>query len=141
MQLTSMRVGVVSAMVAASMSAACGQENSYAGAEGALRDWLAAVEDGDQRACALETREYHEELIAESSGKYPSGTSCEKRVASTAAPGAKEGHPSPESEMDVPVWDPSGEALIEVTDARNDVVREYWMVLRGGRWLVAGDEP
>jgi hypothetical protein len=40
--------------------------------------------------------------------------------------------------MDVPVWDPSGEALIEVTDPTNGTVFTYWMQYQNREWLVAG---
>ena len=40
--------------------------------------------------------------------------------------------------MDVPVWDPSGEALVEVTDLKSGEITKYWMVFEDGQWLVAG---
>jgi hypothetical protein len=117
---------------------ACGQKNSYEAAEGALRDWLAAVEDGDARACELETAGYHEKLVGENPDLRGQDPSCEDRVKRMAAMEAA--HPAADSEMDVPVWDPSGEAWVEVTDSRTGEVRDYSMVFEDGRWLVAGDE-
>lgn len=38
--------------------------------------------------------------------------------------------------MDVPAWDPSGEALVEATDG--DQKYGFWMQYREGRWFVAG---
>lgn len=40
--------------------------------------------------------------------------------------------------MEVPVWDPSGEALVEVTDPTTDRVAEFWMRHGDSGWLVAG---
>ncbi len=51
----------------------------------------------------------------------------------------EDAYPAADSEMDVPVWDPSGEAIVEVTDARTGRVEQYSMLYDDGRWLVAGD--
>ena len=37
--------------------------------------------------------------------------------------------------MEVPVWDPSGEALVEVTEG--DRVVSFWLQFEDGRWVVA----
>lgn len=49
--------------------------------------------------------------------------------------------PSADPEMDVPVCDPSGEALVEVADSGRGYVKKYWMIFGDGEWLVAGDQP
>lgn len=46
--------------------------------------------------------------------------------------------PSPDAEMDLPAWDPSGEALVVVTEDGD--VHEFWMIHDDGRWQVAGRE-
>lgn len=44
--------------------------------------------------------------------------------------------PSPDAEMDVSVWDPSGEALVVVTEGGE--VHEFWMLHDEGGWQVGG---
>lgn len=41
--------------------------------------------------------------------------------------------------MEVPVWDPSGEALIEVTDSATGEEFRFWMLYRDSGWLVADE--
>ena len=54
--------------------------NSYAATVEALQDWLAAIDSGDPAACALETSELHEELLAEHPELGGRGTGCAERV-------------------------------------------------------------
>jgi hypothetical protein len=133
-QLTAVALASIAAVTA------CGKKNSYAAVEDGLREWLAAIEDGDARACDLETNRFHRELLAENADYGGPGTNCAERVAVMADMDGDDTPPAADSAMNVPVWDPSGEALVEVTDARTGRPRDYWMVYRDGRWLVAGDE-
>jgi hypothetical protein len=96
------------------------------------RLWLEAVHEGDAAACYLMTAEYRRELAAEVNA---GNTACRQAIESTG-PAASDGLPSAYSEMDVPAWDPSGEALIEVTD--DEQIVGFWMQFMEGRWLVAG---
>lgn len=52
---------------------------------------------------------------------------------------AQDDLPAPDAPMDVPVWDPSGEALVNVTDG--DQVRGLWLVHEDDGWPVAGEAP
>ncbi len=110
----------------------CGQQDSYEAAESGLREWLEAVHEGDAAACDLMTAKYRRELAAEVN---PGNTACRQAMES-AGPAASDGLPSAQSEMEVPAWDPSGEALLVVTDDERDV--GFWMQFMEGRWLVAG---
>ncbi len=140
MSLTYRRLGLAAVTVSCmAVVAACGEKNSYDAAEDALRDWLAAVEAGDEAACDLETSEYHEELVTENTDYDAQEITCEERVARMAA--LDDPFPASSSEMDVPVWDPSGEAIVEVTDARAGEVEVFSMIFENGGWLVSGDQP
>ena len=107
----------------------CGDDDSYEAAEGALRGWLEAVHDRDPAACDLMTEEYRRDFVAQA-GR---GLSCSQAVES-ASLGTD--LPAPHSHMDAPAWDPSGEALIEVTYDRQVV--GFWVQLVEGRWMVSG---
>ena len=129
-------IGLSLACVAA--TTACGDQNSYEAATQGLRAWLMAVETGSAEACDLETGDYHDELLAEHAEYGGPGTTCIERVSRM-----HDGDPRPpssDSRIDVPAWDPSGEALVQVTDSRTGESSQYWMVFEDSRWLVAGDE-
>lgn len=128
------RLGVATA-VSAVLFSGCGSEDSYAATEEALRDWLKAIEYGDPTACALETSAYHDQLLTKHAELGGPGTGCAERVKQMS----RLGLPAADAEMDVPVWDPGGEALVEVSDAGTGVVRKFWMVFEDDRWLVAGE--
>lgn len=133
------RVVPVVALVVVLVLAGCGQQNSYAAVEGALRDWLAAASEGEQVACDLVSTEYRRELAREASTTASEAT-CAKRIAEMADSGDSPVLPPADSEMQVPVWDPSGEALVEVSDATSGRVSKFWMRYEDGVWLVAGRE-
>lgn len=101
-----------------------------------MRDWLVAVHQRDAAACDLMTAEYRQTLAPARTGGVAGD--CQK-VVESATSDALAGLPPGDSEMDVPAWDPSGEALVEVTDG--DQVRGFWMLYEDGRWLVAGTAP
>ncbi|MGH3115921.1 MAG: hypothetical protein ACRDQ2_02185 [Gaiellales bacterium] len=128
------RVAVLTVAAVAGLSG-CGQQNSYDAAEDALRDWLTAVRDGDPAACDLMTTGYRREMAAGSSA-----TTCEEAVAETAGTDVGAALPEAGSAMEVPVWDPSGEALVEIDHARSNGAVQFWMKFEDGKWLVAGDE-
>lgn len=119
---------VLSAAVSLGLTS-CGHDDSYEAAEGGLRGWLEAVHDRDPAACDLMTEEYRRDF-AEKAGR---GLSCSQTVES-ASLGMD--LPPPQSQMGAPAWDPSGEALIEVT--YDQQVVGFWMQLVEGRWMVAG---
>lgn len=116
----------------------CASEDSYDAASNGLRDWLAAAEAGDPSVCELEApgSGFHAQLLRQ----YPSlggpGTSCTERAERMAQIGL----PSADAAMEVAVWDPSGEALVEATTDSGEV-RKFWMLYDGGRWLVSGESP
>lgn len=126
---------VVASAASAVLLSGCGSENSYAATEKALQDWLAAIDAGDPAACALETSELHDELLTEHPQLGGRGTSCQERVKRMATLDL----PPADSPMEVPVWDPTGEALVNVSDSGTGVLRKFWMVFEDGRWLVAGE--
>jgi hypothetical protein len=115
--------------------AGCGEQNSYEAAEDALRDWLAAANEGDGTACDLMTPEYRQELVKE--GARGTGGTCEQRIAHIASQ-AHPAFPPADSDIEIPVWDRSGEALAEVADPGSDRVAEFWMQYENNRWVVAG---
>lgn len=119
--------------------AGCGPQYSYQAAEGALRDWLTAANEGDETACDLVTTEYRRELARETITDASEAT-CEERVVELAGSGESPALPPADSAMQVPVWDPSGEALVEVTDATSNSVTKFWMEYENRTWLVAGRE-
>lgn len=106
----------------------CGADDSYEAAQEGLRGWLEAVHDSDPVACDLMTEQYRRDFV----GRAGPGLSCNRAVESASPRDL----PPPQSEMDAPAWDPSGEALIEVTHDQH--VFGFWMQLVEGRWLVAG---
>lgn len=114
----------------------CGLEDSYDAATGGLRDWLATAEAGDPVVCQLEApgSGFHADLLR----RYPAlgdpGTSCAERAERMANIGL----PPADAAMEVPVWDPSGEALVGVSTDTGEV-RAFWMLYEDGRWLVAGE--
>jgi hypothetical protein len=112
--------------------AGCGQQDSYDATKAALRDWLTAVHRGDASACSLMTANFRRELTT---GR---GTTCQARVDELAKSSADGALPAPDSAMEVPVWDPSREALVEVTDPGTNRVAEFWMQYADSGWLVAG---
>jgi len=128
------------AVAAAAVLGACGAQNSYEAAEDSLRQWLAAVESGDEHACDLVTRAYHDELARENFVVGGDEITCQELVARMAALSGAEAMPPPDSDIEVPAWDPSGEALAEVTRSDNDEVEDFWMVYQDGAWRVDGDE-
>jgi hypothetical protein len=109
----------------------CGDDDSYEAVESGLRVWLAAVHNGDPAACDLMTEEYRRDFVAQ----VNPGVSCSQAVESVASNPGKD-LPTAQSEMDAPAWDPSGEALIEVT--YDQQVVGFWMQLAEERWIVAG---
>ena len=117
--------------------AGCGQQNSYEAAEGALRDWLTAANEGDETACDLMTANYRQELVQ--SAEHGPVATCEERIAQMAS-GARLSLPPADSDIQIPAWDPSGEAFAEVTDPSSDRVAEFWMQYENNVWLVAGRE-
>lgn len=126
---------VVATAASAALLSSCGAENSYGASEKALRDWLAAIHSGNAAACALETQEMHDELLAVHPELGGPGTGCATRVERMTSLDL----PTADAEMDVPVWDPAGEALIEVKGSGAGGVRKFWMAFQDGRWLVAGE--
>jgi hypothetical protein len=106
-----------------------GCADGYAEAEGALREWLAAVESADPAGCTRETERFRDDIL---------GTpATEERCVATDPRPRGTPWPSSDDAMEVPVWDPSGEAIVEVTTDDGEVV-EFWMFERDGRWLVDG---
>jgi hypothetical protein len=83
----------------------------------------------------MEPPDYHHELLAQQPELGGPDTSCAKRVERMAG-GAQ---PAASSKVDVLLWDPSGESLVEVTDSQSGVVRRYWMRFDDDRWLVGGE--
>lgn len=128
------------AVAAVAVLGACGAQSSYDAAEDSLREWLTAVESGDEHACDLVTRAYHDELARKSFAVGGDEITCQELVARMAALSGAEALPPPDSDIEVSVWDPSGEALAEVTRSDNDVVEDFWMVYDDGAWRVDGDE-
>ena len=126
---------VVASAVSAALLPGCESENPYAATEKALQDWLAAIHAGDPAACALETSALHDELLAEHPQLGGRGTGCAERVKRMDTLDL----PPADSPMEVPVWDPSGEALVSVDDSGTGTLRKFWMVFEDGRWLVAGE--
>lgn len=114
----------------------CGAEESYDAAEDGLRDWLAAAAASDPSVCDLEApgSGLHADLLRRHPSLGGPGTSCPERAGGMA----RIGLPSADAAMEVPAWDPSGEALVE---ARTDggEVRRFWMLYADGRWLVSGE--
>lgn len=127
-------VGAFGAAVVCVVTVArCGAASSYDAVMDGLRGWLRAVEAGDPRACDRETPGMHAELLEEHPGLGGPGTSCADRVGRMGPLDL----PAPDAAMTVPVWDPSGEAVVDVVDGRGDE-RTFWMQLVDGRWRVAG---
>ena len=103
----------------------CGMDNSAESAESSLGDWLSTVERGDHNAaCELLTSKYRRQVA---------NPDCASAMAELAGR-----LPPANGAMDVPAWDPSGEALVEVTDPRDGTVSGFWMQHLDGQWLVAG---
>jgi hypothetical protein len=125
---------VAPALALAVMLTGCGDENSYDAAETGLRDWLVAAHEGDEAACGHMTAEYRRLLSATTSANA-SATRCDLVLAAVAS----DALPPANAAMDVPAWDPSGEALIEVKSDDSKRAR-FWMQWDGDRWLVAGRE-
>jgi hypothetical protein len=128
------------AVAAAAVLGACEAQDSYEAAEDSLREWLAAVESGDEHACDLETRKYQDELATENVAVGGDELTCQERVRRMAARSGAEAMPPSDSAIEVPAWDPSGEALLEVTRSDTDQVEDFWMVYEDGAWRVDGDE-
>ena len=128
------------AVAAVAVLGACAGQDSYEAAKGSLRDWLAAVESGDEHACDLETPGYHDELARENLAVDGDQITCRALVVRLAAMSGAEALPPSDSDIDVPAWDPSGEALVEVTRSDTDEVEDFWMVYEDGSWRVDGDE-
>lgn len=128
------------AVAAVVLLGACGAQDSYEAAEDSLREWLAAVESGDEHACDLETRKYQDELATENFAVGGDEITCQERVRRMAARSGAEAMPPSDSAIEIPAWDPSGEALLEVTRSDTDEVEDFWMVYEDGAWLVDGDE-
>jgi len=114
----------------------CGSGDSYDAAEAGLRDWLAAAAASDPGVCDLEApgSGIHADLLRRHPSLGGPGTSCAERAGRMA----RIGLPPADAAMEVPAWDPSGEALVE---ARTDggQVRSFWMLYADGRWLVSGE--
>ena len=110
----------------------CGQGDDYEAAEASLREWLTAVQDRDATACDLMTADYRQNLAT--GGGRGEMDECVRLIESR--PGALAGLPPADAELDVPGWDPTGEALVEATDSGQ--VTGFWMEYVDGRWLVAG---
>ena len=120
--------------------AGCAFGNSSDGAERGLRGWLEALERRDlDTACELLTDEYRQQLGSSDGEPTPNASECSAAMAGliektdAVAPG--------DAEIDVPVWDPSGEALVEAKDPSDGAVSKYWMQYEDGKWLVAGQAP
>lgn len=109
----------------------CGQGNDYGAAEASLREWLTAVQDRDATACDLMTADYRQNLAAGGGGREKGD--CQLLMKSGL--GALEELPPADAELDVPAWDPTGEALVEATDGGQ--VTGFWMEYVDGQWLVA----
>lgn len=112
--------------------AACGQQDSYDATKAALREWLTAVHRGDASACGLMTANFRRELTE------GSAATCQARVDELARSSEGGALPGPGAAMEIPVWDPSGEALVEVTDPGSNRVAGFWMRYGDSDWLVAG---
>lgn len=125
---------VAVAAVCAVTLAGCGARSSYDAVTDAMRDWLRAVEAEDAAACVLEAPGVHAELLARHPQLGGPGTSCGERVGRMDSLDL----PGPDAAMSVPVWDPSGEALVRVEDDRGGEL-SFWMRFVDGRWLVAGE--
>ena len=106
----------------------CGDGNNYEAAEGSLRAWLSAVHEGDAGACNLVTDEYRQ--------KFATAHDDCRQLVQARSSSAVAGLPPADGQMAVAVWDPLGEALVEVTDRGQ--VSGFWMQYKDGRWLVAG---
>ena len=128
------------AVAAMAVLGACGEQNSYGAAEESLSAWLAAVESGDEDACDFETRAYHDELARENIAVGGDEITCQELVARMAAMPGPQAMPPSDSDIEVPAWDPSGEALVEVTRSDTEKVEDFWMVYEDGAWRVDGDE-
>ena len=127
---------VVGACLVGAVMGGCGSENSEDAAQDGLRDWLTAARAGDSGVCELEDPEsrFNAELLV----RYPALGGPDTTCAERAARMGQVGLPSPGAAMEVPVWDPSGEALVEVATDEG-ALRRFWMVYDDGRWLVAGE--
>lgn len=130
----------VMAVAAVAVLGGCGAKNSYEAAADSLREWLAAVEAGDEHACDLETSAYHDELAMDSFTVDGDEITCQELVTRMAAMSGDEAMPPSDSDIEVSTWDPSGEALAEVTRSDTDEVEEFWMVYEDGAWRVGGDQ-
>lgn len=130
----------VVAVAAVAVLGACGARNSYEAAEDSLREWLTAVETGDEHACDLETSAYQDELARENMAVGAAEITCRDLVVRMASLSGAEAMPPSDSDIEVPVWDPSGEALVEVTRSDTEEVEDFWMVYEDGAWRVDGDE-
>jgi ketosteroid isomerase-like protein len=128
---------VAAAVAVMALIAGCGEKDSYGAAENALRSWLKAVHRGDaSAACALMTPTYRRDLAAKAARSRH--TSCEAGVTEMAEAAGRAALPRADFAMEVPVWDPSGEALVEVTHPTIHRVAKFWMQFEDGGWLVAG---
>ncbi|GAA4378517.1 hypothetical protein [Nocardioides caricicola] len=128
---------VTPVLALAVMLTSCGDESSYDAAKTGLRVWLAAAHKGDEEACGHMTAEYRRLLSAATSADALA-TECDLVLAAVASD-AMPALPPANAAMNVPAWDPSGEALIEVTSDDSKRAR-FWMQWDGDRWLVAGRE-
>ncbi|WP_370617674.1 hypothetical protein [Mumia sp. Pv 4-285] len=121
-------------MALTALIAGCGAGDPYVAVEAGMRDWLVTAHQRDEAACDHMTDEYRRALSAASTSSSE-GTEC-SRALTTLAPDATVMLPPADAAMDVPVWDPSGEALVEVKDG--STVVQFWMQVDGDRWRVAG---
>lgn len=128
--------GAAPLLVLTVMLTGCGDKSSYDAAKTGLRDWLVAANAGDEAACDHMTPEYRRLLSAATSVNSPR-TGCGAVLAAVASD-EMAALPSASAAMNVPAWDPSGEALIEVKGDSKRV--RFWMQWDGDRWLVAGRE-
>jgi len=114
----------------------CGSEDSYDAAEDGLRDWLAAAAASDPGVCDLEApgSGLHADLLRRHPSLGGPGTSCPERAARMG----RIRLPPADAAMEVPAWDPSGEALVEAPTGGGEV-RRFWMLYADGRWLVSGE--
>ncbi|MBW9210524.1 hypothetical protein KV100_12755 [Mumia sp. zg.B21] len=111
----------------------CGGD-PYVAVEAGFRDWLVAVHQRDEAACGHMTDDYRRELAAASTSN-PQAADCGRALAALAS-NAATALPPAEAEVDIPVWDPSGEALVQAKNGSR--VLGFWMQEQDGRWLVSG---
>lgn len=110
------------------LASSCSNNTEHGAAE-ELAAWMVAIEDRDVKACDMELGSLNSELL-EAIDADPS-ISCEERVAQF---GSILGLGSDSSATSL-VWDPSGEALVEVATEPDPV--QFFMVYKEGSWKVA----